>query len=366
MLGKRFDLAVLLILLLAFAVTATTGLLADYLGIPRSLYHRLSAYSLAALALWHVVVRRQQLRGRIKAALGRRERSGHRYLPDSAMPASQLRRSALSRRSFLISGVTGIAGFFLGRWFVQGGLPAELEGADLGLAYHEWSKPSVTAFLRKPLQWGLQPPQYKDYPSAPRMPLPAITDYKGLPFGETVQRRRSLREYAGKPLTLEQLSVLLHSAYGITERTYPLRASPSAGGLYPLEIYPVVNEVTGLSSGVYHYQPKDHALDLIKEGDHRSSLLGGTGGQDMVLKAGVLFVITAIFQRTRWKYQDRAYRYILLDAGHLGENLYLAATSLGLGPCGIGAFFDEEMNRIVGVDGKEESTVYLISVGNLV
>ena len=85
----------------------------------------------------------------------------------------------------------------------------------------------------------------------------------------------------------------------------------------------------------------------------------------MVLRASVVLVITAIFQRARWKYQKRAYRYVLLDAGHLGENLYLAATSQGLGPCGIGAFFDDEINRLVGVDGKDEAAVYLVSIGSL-
>lgn len=85
----------------------------------------------------------------------------------------------------------------------------------------------------------------------------------------------------------------------------------------------------------------------------------------MVLQASVVLVITAIFQRTRWKYQDRAYRYVLLDAGHLGENLYLAATSQRLGPCGIGAFFDEEVNRLVGIDGREAAAVYLLSIGSL-
>ncbi len=85
----------------------------------------------------------------------------------------------------------------------------------------------------------------------------------------------------------------------------------------------------------------------------------------MVLQASMVLVITAIFQRNQWKYQERAYRYVLLDAGHLGENLYLAATSLGLGPCGIGAFLDDEVNRLVGVGGREETAVYLVSIGCL-
>jgi SagB-type dehydrogenase family enzyme len=219
--------------------------------------------------------------------------------------------------------------------------------------------------IRKPFYWGKRPPLYKDYAAAQRIALPRDFRYRGLFVEEAIERRRSIRDYSGKPLTLEQLSLLLHSAYGITEPSHPLRASPSAGALYPLEIYPIVNVVSGLARGVYHYRPRDHSLDLIKEGDFRSSLLTGTGGQDMVLQASVVLVIAAIFQRTRWKYQERAYRYVLLEAGHLGENLYLAATSLGLGPCGIGAFFDDEINRLVGVDGKDEAAVYLVSIGRV-
>lgn len=295
--------------------------------------------------------------------------TGRKVVPRPEQAESRLseqpKPGVLSRRGFLISGAAAAAGFFLGRWLPLGKLPSELEGSDLGLVYHQWSKPSLWGIMRRPFGWGKQPPPYKDYPSVQRTALPRDFHYRGLFVEEAIQRRRSIRDYSGKPLTMEQLSLLLHSAYGITEPSYPLRASPSAGALYPLEIYPVVNRVAGLASGVYHYRPKDHALDLVKEGDFRSSLLTYTGGQDMVLQASVVLVITAIFQRTCWKYQDRAYRYVLLDAGHLGENLYLAATSLGLGPCGIGAFLDDEVNRLVSTDGREEAAVYLVSIGSL-
>ncbi|MDP2952116.1 MAG: SagB/ThcOx family dehydrogenase, partial [Chloroflexota bacterium] len=309
--GRRSDIAVTVLLLLALAVTALSGLLADYLGIPRSMYHRLSGYALAALASWHIVIRRRQLWASLKAVVGRRRRPMPRAEQAAGRPT---RRSALpmpSRRGFLLSGAAAVAGFFLGRWLTPGRLPSELEGADFGLVYHQWSKPSLWGMIRRPFQWGGQPPPYKEYPSARRVPLPRDFKYRGLFVEEAIERRRSIRDCSGEPLTLEQLSLLLHSAYGITELSGPLRASPSAGALYPLEVYPVVNKVTGLASGVYHYQPRDHSLDLVKEGDFRSSLLAYTGGQDMVLPASVVLVITAIFQRTRWKYQDRSYRYVL-------------------------------------------------------
>lgn len=362
---RRVDLVVTSLLLLVLVATALSGLLADYFGIPRSLYHRYSTYALVVLASWHIISRRRQLWSRFKAAVGIHQR--RRPQPERAeKEAAEPRKPPiLSRRGFLVSGIGAIAGFFLGRWLPSGKPPSELEGADPGLVYHQWSKPSLWGIIRRPFHWGEQPPLYKDYPSARPIALPRDFRYRGLLVQDAIQQRRSVRDYSGRPLTLEQLSILLHCAYGITEPSYPLRASPSAGALYPLEIYPVVNRVTGLTSGIYHYRPKDHSLELVEAGDFRPSLLTYTGGQDMILQASVVLVITAIFQRTRWKYQDRAYRYVLLDAGHLGENVYLAATSLGLGPCGIGAFFDDEINRLVGVDGENEAAVYLVSIGSI-
>lgn len=188
--------------------------------------------------------------------------------------------------------------------------------------------------------------------------------YRGLFIEEAIAQKRSLRHYSGESLTMDQLSLLLHSAYGMTQPSYPLRASPPAGPLYPLEVYPVVNKVDGLASGVFHYRPADHSLDLVKEGDFRTFLLTSTVGQDMVLRASVVFVITAIFQHTRWKYRVRTYRYVLLEAEHLGHNLYLAATSQRLDACAIGAFFDDAVNQLVDVDGSEEAVVYIVSIGS--
>lgn len=359
----RFDLVVTLLLLLFLTTTALSGLLADALGTPRSLYHRYSVYPLVVLACVHIVLKRRQLVFRFKTALAWRAKAGTALKSDRTAPYPSLSPERLSRRGFLLSGVAAVAGFMAGRWLPFQRIPSELEGRDLGQVYHQWSKPSLWGIVRRPFQWGARPALYKEYPAARRIELPRGFGYRGLTVEETIQRRRSLREYTGQPLSLEQLSLLLHSAHGITEPSYPLRASPSAGAQYPLEVYPVVNNVTGLDRGVYHYQPRDHSLRLLERGDFRSSLLIYTVGQDMVLDASVVLVITAVFQLTRWRYKDRAYRYVLLDAGHLGENLYLAATSLNLGPCGIGAFLDDEVNRMVGVDGSEEAAVYLMAIG---
>ncbi len=366
MLLRRLDLVVTLLLLLALMAVALSGILADYLGTPRSLYHRPAAYSLAILSVVHIVSRRRQMWSRIKAAMWRG--SARKCVIEATAEERACPRtsglSALSRRSLLISGPAALAGFLLGRWLPLDKPKTLTDGMDLGLAYHQWSKPGLWGMLAKPFQWGMKPPLYKDYSAGlPRTVLPGRSGYQGLFVEEAIQRRRSIREYSGQTVSLEKLSILLHSAYGITEASHPLRASPSAGAEYPLEIYPVVNRVDGLASGVYHYRPAEHALELIKEGDQRSALLSATGGQDMVLKANTVVIIAAVFQRTRWRYQDRAYRYVMLDAGHVGQNLYLAATSLGLGACGIGAFPDDEANRLVEVDGEAEAVVYIVSIG---
>lgn len=166
-------------------------------------------------------------------------------------------------------------------------------------------------------------------------------------------------------MSLLELSRLLYYAAGITEPRYGLRAAPSAGALYPIEIYPVINSVDGLARGGYHYSPQDHSLELIKEGDLRLQAVQVALDQEIVGNANVALFMTAVFQRSQWKYGQRAHRYILLEAGHIGQNIYLAATSMGLGACAVGAFFDDEINRMLGIDGTREAVVYLIIVGKV-
>jgi SagB-type dehydrogenase family enzyme len=121
--------------------------------------------------------------------------------------------------------------------------------------------------------------------------------------------------------------------------------------------------VEDVESGIYHYNIKNHLLEEIKIGNFGEALTHAALDQNMCSTASVVFVWTAIFERSKWKYSQRAYRYIYLDAGHVAENLALAATSISCGSCHIGAFFDEEINAIVGVDGTKESTICLSVVG---
>jgi SagB-type dehydrogenase family enzyme len=140
---------------------------------------------------------------------------------------------------------------------------------------------------------------------------------------------------------------------------------PSAGALYPIETYIAVNRVDEIPPGIYHYNVKETQLILLKEGNFGPDLQQAGLGQEMLEEASCVFVWTAIIERSKWKYRERAYRYIYMDVGHIGQNLYLAATAMNLGCCTVGAFFDEEVDRLIGVDGKEEISVYLGAVGHI-
>jgi SagB-type dehydrogenase family enzyme len=127
----------------------------------------------------------------------------------------------------------------------------------------------------------------------------------------------------------------------------------------------IANDVSKLERGVYHYSVRAHKLDELQRGDLRRQITQAALGQDMCATAAAVFVWSAVFERCKWKYGQRAYRYVYLDAGHIAENLALAAVSLNLGSCEIGALFDDEVNAILGIDGEQESTILMAVVGVL-
>ena len=205
---------------------------------------------------------------------------------------------------------------------------------------------------------------YKVYRSALEViALPPADSTGGGSLWAAIQKRRSVRRYAKKPLTLREVTQLLWASQGITSEAHGLRAAPSAGALYPIETYLMVNNVDGLKPGVYHYRVLSHALEFIRDGAFGQDLAEAAVGQAMCAAAPVVFVWTAIIQRSSWRYKQRAYRYIYLDAGHIAAHVSLAAVALGLGTCQIAAFFDKEVDAVVQVDGELEFTVYMTSVG---
>jgi len=163
------------------------------------------------------------------------------------------------------------------------------------------------------------------------------------------------------------ISLLLFGMSGLN-RIFPqfsFRTVPSAGGLYPIEIYPVVNNVMNLQKGSYHYDVQNHLLEQLKEGDFRSKVAEGCLDQNIASNSAVNFIWTAVIRRSHWKYLQRCYRYIYLDAGHIGQNFYLVAESLGLGACTIGAIYDDELNQFLEIDGKNETVIYVGVVGKI-
>lgn len=216
------------------------------------------------------------------------------------------------------------------------------------------------------MDWANQPSPYKGFPHPlKKFPIRPIDQKGGKPLWETIAKRRSIREFSSQFITLSDLSQLLWATGGITSKAwgYDFRACPSAGALYPIETYIIANRVEEISSGLYHYDVKETELILLKEGNLGAELSRAGLGQEMLEEAACVFVWTAIIERSKWKYRERAYRYIYMDAGHIGQNLYLAATGLGLGCCTVGAFFDEEVDRLIGVDGKNEISIYLGAIG---
>lgn len=177
---------------------------------------------------------------------------------------------------------------------------------------------------------------------------------------EAIAKRKSIRTYKNQPLTIKELAQLLWACQGITHDNK--RAAPSAGATYPFEIFVVVGNVEGLKPGIYHYDPFEHSLTMIKEGDFRKELQKAALNQNWVGKAAVDIVLVAFYERTTKYYGERGVRYVHIEAGHIGQNIYLQATALNLGTVAVGAFYDEEVAKIIGTNG---APLYIFPVGRI-
>jgi len=215
------------------------------------------------------------------------------------------------------------------------------------------------------LDFSAQPDLYKEYPQAGKIELPAFEPARAMSLDQTLRQRKSIRDFQAKPISKGQLAYLLWASTGIqrVEQGYEFRTAPSAGALYPIETYVVVNNVKSLEAGVYHYAIRSHQLEQLQQRDLRQQIAAAALGQGMCATAAAVFIWTAVFERCKWKYGQRAYRYIYLDAGHIAENLALAAVSLNLGTCEIGALYDDHVNAIIGIDGTQESTICMAALG---
>jgi SagB-type dehydrogenase family enzyme len=192
--------------------------------------------------------------------------------------------------------------------------------------------------------------------------LPAPRSRGPLSLEEAIGSRRSVRAYAAEPLSLDEVGQLLWAAQGVTDPVAGSRSAPSAGALYPLEVFLVAGSVTGLGPGVYRYLPAAHALEPTLAVDPRQALYGAALSQQWVADAPAVLIIAGVFARTTGKYGERGRRYVYLEAGHAAQNVCLQATALGLGTVSVGAFQDGAVRRAVGM-GVSEEPIYLMPVG---
>lgn len=196
------------------------------------------------------------------------------------------------------------------------------------------------------------------------LPLPKPAQ-RGLAVEDAIARRRSARSFLPQSISLSQLSLLLQSTAGVTGRAgdRALRAMPSAGALYPVEVYAAVHDVDGAPPGLYHYRPEPHALEPVREGQLRDALADISLGQRLFAEAALNVVLTAVAERTQRKYRHLTSRFVAIEVGHTAQNLLLQATSLGLGATPIGVFKENELARLLQLDTAHEEPLYLIGVG---
>jgi len=232
-----------------------------------------------------------------------------------------------------------------------------------GTKYHSMGKSSHR--LGMP-----QPPVEREWDRAKtpiRLPAPKEVPLGTLSLREAIERRRSIRTYSTAPLSLEELSYLLWCTQGVQRIAaggQTMRTVPSAGARHALETLLCVNNVSGLRPGLYRFLALEHALvDENLEPDVADRLVEACLGQDFVKSCAATFIWVAEVHRMMYRYGERGYRYLHLDAGHVCQNLYLAAEAIGCGACAMAAFEDDEVNRVLGLDGESRFAIYLGTVG---
>jgi SagB-type dehydrogenase family enzyme len=384
---RRIGLLSSLALLPAAATAGITGLTADLLDLHNFVVHIWAGYATAVLAIVHVVAYWPLLVSRTRA-LGRRGPRPARNLPiglepgpgavtvsvrsrpeGTAEPAGVGPAPAglLSRRKVLVAGAGG-AGLALGWLARDQGVGVPWTEGDLGAAYHRASSPDLGDLFGALVEWGTRPPRVSRHPQLPRRRLPAptlaelqIARQAAMPIDAVLESRRSRRSWNPRSLTLAELSWLLWATNG-RSGPEPLRTVPSAGAQHALELYVAAQRVTGIEQGLHYYDPLTHELAFVRPGNFATQLTVASLGQGFVGDAPATIVVAAIFQRLRWRYRERAYRYALLEAGHAGQNLYLAAEATGLATVAVGAFFDGQINGLLDLDGEREATLCIYPV----
>jgi SagB-type dehydrogenase family enzyme len=220
---------------------------------------------------------------------------------------------------------------------------------------------------------GLPPPSVeKPYPIGSvllDLVSPADITVGHRPLIEVIRQRRSRRRFTRDPLALEEISFLLWATQGLSrpagEGSVSLRTVPSAGARHPFETYLLVNRVESVGAGLYRYLPLEHKLCLLDDDGRVSREIHIACYKQYVAESAVTFIWTAIPYRTEWRYETLAHRVILMDVGHVCQNLYLACEAIGAGTCAVGAYDQVRLDAILGVDGVEELAIYVAPVGRV-
>ncbi len=207
------------------------------------------------------------------------------------------------------------------------------------------------------------------YEGLPRVDLPSPNIPPDISFFHIVESRISVRSFRPSAISLQEIATLLFCAYGVTrtcdETHLPrgFRVVPSGGALYPLEIYVHCARLMDHHPGMFHYNPEHCCLRRIRAGDMTGAIADAMVQPEIVHNASLLVFITALFERSTFKYQDRGYRFSLIEAGHVAQNLNLAANALNLVSVNIGGFFDREIEKLIGIDGVTHSVLYMLAIG---
>ncbi|MEB3862145.1 MAG: SagB/ThcOx family dehydrogenase [Desulfurococcales archaeon] len=253
-----------------------------------------------------------------------------------------------------------------GSRYLEEGIREAVEmGGDASRIYHR------VGMLYRDYYGEVEPPPgdrgyYKEYPGAPLVRLPEPLESTGVDVLHAIRSRRSRRRYSREPLSLEEVSTILYHTVGITGKALwggPKRAYPSSGALQPVEVYASIHRVDGVEPGIYHYNPRVHGLELLRPGDYSRTLASIALDQDHVSSAPLVMILTAVYSRTLQKYGQRSYRYVHWDTGFAGENVYLACEGLGLATVAVGAFYDEEICSLLGIDCRLEIPMLLFPIG---
>ncbi len=206
---------------------------------------------------------------------------------------------------------------------------------------------------------------FKRYPETEKIELPRSWKLKEARIVPLLQNRRSRRKYEQKEIDLEDLAFMLWASQGITAKSgcYTFRTAPSGGALYPVETYLSIHRVKGVKPGLYHFDVESFCLDVLTEKDISSRVTAACLDQKFMAQSAVTFIWSAVVRRCMSKYGNRGMRYIFLDAGHICQNLLIAAEATGNAACPVAAFYDDDLNDILGINSNEETAIYTAAVG---